>query len=104
MRDWLYAISVAALVSLNAIAPAEAGEKLPESPSPTSDDPPFYLIRPGTPILEGAPASWSHLVVKAQTRLASGDINSVPAWGARMATRIRTVILADVGHLPDDPT
>lgn len=66
-------------------------------------DPPFYLIRPGTRIQNGPPSTWTHLVVKAQSRLVSGDLNTLPEWGAEMASRIRTVILADVGSSPKIP-
>lgn len=78
--------------------------KAEERSAPTvAAEPPFFLIRPGTPVADGPPPSWSHFIVKAQSKLASGDLNTLPGWGARMAARIRTVILADVGHTPEEP-
>lgn len=86
------------------IAPVLTAPCFSDEPAANQEaDPPFYLIRPGTPIVDAPPPSWSHFVVKAQSKLASGDIDSLPGWGARMAGRIRTIILADVGHPPDDP-
>jgi len=47
---------------------------------------------------------WSHLVVKSLTRLASGDLGTLPRSAFRTAALIRTVILADVGRSADDPS
>ena len=99
MRESLKRILMSLLIVTAVAAPSLAGEPAANAES----DPPFYLIRPGTPIVDAPPPSWSHFVVKAQSKLASGDIDSLPGWGARMAGRIRTIILADVGHLPEDP-
>ena len=49
------------------------------------------------------PTNWSRRYKANLEKLASGDVDSLPGWGARMASRIRTIILADVGHPPDDP-
>ena len=47
---------------------------------------------------------WSHLVIKSLTRLASGDLETLPRSAFRTAALMRTVILADVGRSADDPS
>jgi hypothetical protein len=45
---------------------------------------------------EGPPAGWSHLVMKAIPRLATGDLDSVSDQAHEIAQRIRPLIVADV--------
>jgi hypothetical protein len=61
-------------------------------------------IAPGTLVGNQPPKTWSHLVIKCVTRLASGDLETLPRSAFRTAALIRTVILADVGRSPDDPS
>ena len=61
-------------------------------------------IAPGTLVGDQPPRMWSHLVIKSLTRLASGDLGTLPRSAFRTAALIRTVILADVGRSADDPS
>ena len=61
-------------------------------------------IAPGTLVGDQPPRMWSHLVIKSLTRLASGDLGTLPRSAFRTAALIRTVILADVGRSTDDPS
>jgi hypothetical protein len=99
MRDSIHVMSSVLLIVVAVVPSAGAGEHAVPT---AAEEPPFFLIRPGTPIADGPPRSWTHLVVKAQSKLASGDLDTLPGWGARMAARIRTVILADVGHAREE--
>jgi len=103
MSESFHSLLLSFLILLAWGLPLVAEEKGTPNEVAETFDPPFFLIRPGTPIVDAPPPSWSHFVVKAQSKLVSGDVDSVPTWGARMAARIRTVILADVGHPPEDP-
>src|SRR4051794_18687402 len=58
-------------------------------------------IPPGIVVGKTPPEGWSHLVIKSLPRLGSGDLGTLPSTAARTATLFRTVILADVGCLPD---
>ncbi len=103
MRECVRVCFMGLFVILSGISTLWGAETPAQSESTVIPDPPFYLIRPGTPIADGPPPSWSHFIAKAQSKLASGDVDTLPGWGARMAARIRTVILADVGHTPEAP-
>ncbi|WP_165219843.1 hypothetical protein [Aquisphaera insulae] len=60
-------------------------------------------IAPGTVVNDRVPRTWSHIVLKALPRLASGDLDTLPSSAARTAGLFRTVILADVGPATGDP-
>src|SRR5436305_1999324 len=66
--------------------------------------PKMVHIPPGTHVGRMPPKGWSHLVVKSLPRLASGDLVTLPSSAASTATLFRTVIVADVGRLPHDPS
>jgi len=65
---------------------APPGERLPT----------LVHLAPGLAVGDGPPPGWSHLVVKAVPRLASGDLDTLPGSARATATTFRTVIAADV--------
>src|SRR5208337_4377719 len=60
-------------------------------------------IKPGTIVGRKPPRQWSHLVIKSLPRLSSGDLNTLPDTALRTTALFRTVILADVKSLPQQP-
>src|SRR5438067_1605445 len=60
------------------------------------------FLQAGTRLTDKPPTGWSHLVVKAIPRLASGDQGSLPSAAAKMATLFRTFIVADVRPVDAD--
>ena len=68
------------------------GGALAGAPSPQ-----LVLIASGTRVGERAPHGWSDLVVKSVPKLASGDVETLPAFAASTAALFRSVILAEVG-------
>lgn len=91
-----------ALIGLTAPFAAQAEEGAASPARPVVNAPAFYLIRPGTLVVNGPPQAWSHLVAKAHSKLASGEVDTLPNWAAQTAASIRTVILADVGRASGD--
>lgn len=66
------------------------------APSHPDALPELVLLAPGTTLEPSPPKGWSDPVVKTVTHLESGDINTLPAFARKTATRFRTAILADV--------
>jgi len=58
-------------------------------------------IPPGTPIADGPPAGWSHLVFKSRSELASGDLSAVPDWSADLTRVLFTAMVARVRPLQE---
>jgi len=56
-------------------------------------------IPPGTPIANGPPAGWSHLILKSRSELASGDLDAVPDWSAELTRVLFTAMIARVRPL-----
>ncbi|MGO9601752.1 MAG: hypothetical protein ACLP7Q_27585 [Isosphaeraceae bacterium] len=69
----------------------------------SSSRPTVVHIKPGTFVGRKPPKQWSHLVIKSLPRLSSGDLNTLPDTALRTAALFRTVILADVKSLPQEP-
>lgn len=59
----------------------------------------LVFLAPGTLIGDKPPEGWSHLVLKSNPRLASGDLASLPKGSKKTAAYFRTVILANVKPL-----
>ena len=59
----------------------------------------LVYLQPGMLIGDKAPEGWSHLVLKSNPRLASGDLDSLPKGSKKTAAYFRTVILANVKPL-----
>ncbi|QEH32609.1 hypothetical protein OJF2_10880 [Aquisphaera giovannonii] len=76
-----------------------------EGPPSGDGSPPArkVAIAPGTVVNDRAPRTWSHVVLKALPRMASGDLDTLPSSAARTAALFRTAILADVGPSASDP-
>src|SRR5262245_8683205 len=72
------------------------------APGYVVDARPMDRIPPGTPVEQKAPNGWRYLIVKAQPRLAAGDVDRVPGIAARHTTLLFTAILARVRA--DQPT
>lgn len=81
----------------------QAGEEAFPKAEPGASRPTVVHIRPGTCVGKRPPEQWSHLVIKSLPRLTSGDLHTLPRSALRTATLFRTVILADVECLPDQP-
>lgn len=72
------------------------------SRSATDTLPVLVLLSPGTVVGGKPPPGWSNSVIKSVLHLASGDLDTLPAFARATATRFRTVVLADVRSDPDD--
>jgi hypothetical protein len=66
--------------------PGHAGEVVPE----------LVRLEPGAVIGDGPPTGWSHRVIKTTLELATGDLDTLPAFAKETATRFRTLLMADV--------
>jgi hypothetical protein len=58
------------------------------------------LLPPGTVVGNAAPPGWTDLVIKSIPRLASGDLETLPATARTTASLFRTVFVADVRNSP----
>lgn len=85
----MFLLSVAGAVSLQAQPPADSYQPHP-----------IARIPAGTVIGKQVPAGWSHIVMLAKPRLASGDIDDVPKIAAKCASMLNFAILARVGGEP----
>ncbi len=83
---------------------ARAGGTSDGTASPQARRVALVAIAPGTIVGNQPPRTWTHLVIKSVPRLASGDLARLPKSAFRTATLIRTVILADVRPLSDEPS
>jgi hypothetical protein len=54
------------------------------------------LLPPGTVVGDGAPDGWTHLILKSQPRLASGDLDRLSPEGGRYATFLFMTTVARV--------
>ena len=61
------------------------------------------LIPPGTRVSAQAPEPWTHLIVKSQPRVTSGDINQVSATQIKLASKYFLATLAQVERLGEGP-
>ena len=81
-------------------SPGRGPRLTPESSTRGRDAPDLppvlVLLEPGTIVDGPSPPGWSDLVVKSITYLASGDLDTLPAFAKTSATRFRTVVLADI--------
>jgi hypothetical protein len=59
----------------------------------------LVYLQPGMLVGDKPPEGWSHLVLKSNPRLASGDLASLPKGSKKTAAYFRTVILANVKPL-----
>src|SRR5262249_554407 len=69
-----------------------------EAPRPPADVTVRHvqIVPPGTVIDKGPPKGWSHLIIKSQPRLTSGDIKQISDMAARMSSMLFTTMLANV--------
>ena len=54
------------------------------------------MIKPGTPIGDGPPKGWSHLVLFARPRIAVGDVDAIPKTAMHFGSMFSFTILANV--------
>jgi hypothetical protein len=64
--------------------------------NPLAETPSVDRIVPGTRIQDRAPRGFSHLVLKARSRLTSGAVNSLPDFAKSLAELLFTAIVARV--------
>lgn len=73
---------------------------MPSPPGPpqpgAASAPELVRIAPGTVVEDAVPNGWSSRIIKTVLKLNSGDVNSLPEFATQTATRLRTVVLADV--------
>lgn len=65
---------------------------------------PMDLLEGGLLLSDGAPAGWSHLVLRAIPRVAEGDIDRVPALVSKLASMYHLMVVAHVERTADAPT
>lgn len=103
---WL-AVCCAASVALGAwVASAPVAAAEPASSSrPTEkfyETRPLGRIAPGTRIADQPPEGWTHLILKSQPRVTTGDIDGVPAIAVRLSSLLFTAVVAKVAAQPVD--
>lgn len=76
------------------------GPRLPtESDVTQSGELPILVtLAPGTVIDSGPVRGWSHPILKTITFVESGDVDTLPAFARKTASRFRTVLLADTAR------
>lgn len=81
---------------------APVAEKPSAPPLPESvfdcEPAPIPWVEPGTVVDRGPPPDWSHLVIKNDTRVTSGETGGNAEMWNRMATLFALAVLADVGQ------
>lgn len=102
-RGFLLAGTLLLAVSIPRTVMAGAGTSPGAEREPVAHRPRVVHLPVGLVIGSTPPEGWSHLVIKSLPRLGSGDLGSLPRSAARTASLFRTVILADVGQLPNQP-
>lgn len=88
---------------------ATFGQSTPEQPRPTTtsagnNTPKLVRITPGTVVNDQVPEGWSCRIIKTVLKLKSGDVDSLPQFAFEAATRLKTVVLAEVGPGPSGYT
>jgi hypothetical protein len=77
---------------------AQAGGAQAPAPEATYDVTPRRLtvIPPGTVIDKGAPKGWSHLLVKARSKVGAGDLNMMTPETTHLASFLFSAVVANV--------
>ncbi len=103
LRKYAPIIAVAIVVPISVAAwwTVTFGRPTPETPKPapaggTASAPELVRIAPGTVVENTVPKGWTSRIIKTVMRLKSGDVNSLPEFASQTATKLRTVVLADV--------
>jgi hypothetical protein len=84
------AVGMSTLVGLIVLGVPEPGQ------DQGSEGPRLVMIPSGTTVDGRLPSEWTERVIRSVPRLASGEIETLPASGRKSATLFRTIILAQV--------
>ncbi len=103
LRKYAPVVAVALIVPISIAAwwTVTFGRLTPVSTPPAPSEgmapaPKLVRIEPGTIVEDTAPKGWSSRIIKTVLSLKSGDVDSLPEFATQTATRLRTVLLADV--------